>query len=134
MTTIKGYLISRDGRELFLRELADWAVSDPEYEVTALVPMGKALVYDEFIVAGPEQEAPSLPNTDDTAERLKLLEQIYELEEEQIAQMKARLEEAVELVESIHEFASKQTSNIMESRGLLLLIAESCNKWLSPKE
>lgn len=134
MTTIKGYLISRDGRELFLRELADWAVSDPEYEVTALVPMGKALVYDEFIADGPEQEAPSLPSTDDTAERIQLMNEIFELEEKEIALLKERLEEAVELVESIHEFASKQTSNIMESRGLLLLIAESCQKWLKPKE
>ncbi len=128
MTKTMGYLISCQGRELFLRDKADcsWAYLDDEYTVTELVAKPTE-VYDQFIVDAPMQ-------SDDTQERLRLLEQIYELEEEQIAQMKQKLEEAVELVESIHEFASKQTSNIMESRGLLLLIAESCNKWLAPKE
>lgn len=134
MTNIKGYLISRDGRELFLRELADWAVSDPEYEVTALVPMGKALVYDEFVAEEQKEEAPSLLDTDDTQERIQLMNEIFELEEKEIAQLKERLEEVVELVESIYEFASKQTNNVMESRGLLLLIAEACDKWLKPRE
>lgn len=122
-----GWLIECEGRSLFMREKGDvlWALEDPNYKVTPLVA---GEVYDTFIVALPVQQA------DDTAERLQILEEIYELEEEQIGQLKQRLEEAFELVESIHEFASKQTSNIMESRGLLLLIAESCNKWLAPKE
>lgn len=129
MTNIKGFLIERDGRSLFMRELQDWALEDSEYTVTPLVPL-KATDVDEQLLI----EAPAQPSTDDTQERLQLLEQIYELEEQQIAEMKHKLEEAVELVESIHEFASKQTNNIMESRGLLLLIAEACNKWLKPKE
>lgn len=127
------YLITRDGREYILDAVPDWAKDDPEYKVTALAPVGTADMYDQFIVELPKEVAPSLPNTDDTAERLSLLEQIYELEEKEIAMLKERLEDAVELVENIHEFASKQTNNIMESRGLLLLIAESCNKWLKPR-
>lgn len=131
---IKGWLVERDGRTLFLRELVDWAIEDPEYKVTALIAKPIADVYEQFMVEEPKEEAPSLPSTDDTAERLEILEQIYELEEKEIALLKERLEEAVELVESIHEFASKQTNNIMESRGLLLLIAESCQKWLKPRD
>ena len=113
-----GYLISCQGRELFLREKADasWAYIDDDYTVTELV-------------AKHEQ-----PTSDDTVERLQILEEIYELEEQQIAEMKGRLEEAVELVESIHLFSMNQTTNIMEARGLLRLIAESCQKWLKPKE
>lgn len=109
------YLIIRDGREYIMDAVPDWADSE-EYQITKLS--------SEAVVG----------STDDTTERLKILEEIYELEEKEIALLKERLEEAVELVESIHEFASKQTSNIMESRGLLLLIAESCNKWLRPSE
>ncbi len=124
MTKTMGYLISCQGRELFMRDKADcgWAYLDDEYTVTELVAKtGKDV---------PEMQ----PGTDATQERLELLEQIYALEELQPAVMRIKLEEAVELVESIHEFASKQTNNIMESRGLLLLIAEACQKWLKPKE
>lgn len=130
MTNIKGYLIERDNRSLFIRDVeeAKWAVEDSEYTVTALVPLEDPHPYEQFIVP------PVQTSTDDIQERLQLLEQIYELEEEQIAEMRATLEGAVELIESIHTFASNQTHNIMESRGLLLLIAEACNKWLSPKE
>lgn len=118
-----GYLIECQGRSLFMRDKADcsWAYLDSEYTVTELVAKARDVVQEAHIV-------------DDTQERLLLLEQIYELEEQQVTEMKNMLEEAVELVESIHEFASKQTNNIMESRGLLLLIAEACNKWLKPKE
>lgn len=126
MTNIKGYLIERDGRTLFLRDLVDWAVEDPEYKVTPLVPIDTNKLYHEFVVNAPQQ-------TDDTAERIQLMNELFELQETEIAQLKGRLEEAVELVESIHEFASKQTNNIMESRGLLLLIAEACDKWLKPR-
>lgn len=119
-----GYLISCQGRELFMRDKADcsWAYLDDEYTVT------------ELVAKVSEESSATQHSTGETQERLQLLEQIYELEEQQIASMKAKLEEAVELVESIHEFASKQTNNIMESRGLLLLIAEACSKWLEPKE
>jgi hypothetical protein len=118
-----GYLISCEGRQLFMRDKADcsWAYLDDEYTVTELV----AKAGEELIDA---------PSTDEAQERLQLLEQIYELEEQQIASMKYKLEEAMELVENIHLFASNQTTNIMEARGLLKLIAESCDRWLKPKE
>lgn len=117
-----GYLISCEGRQLFMRDKADcsWAYLDDEYTVTELV-------------AKPGEELVDAPSTDETQERLQLLEQIYELEEQQIAAMKGTLESAVELIESINEFASKKTENVMELKGLMLLIAESCNEWLKPK-
>jgi hypothetical protein len=120
-----GYLISCQGRQLFMRDAADcsWAYLDDEYTVTELV----ARVGDDVPNALPA-------TTDDTIERMQILEQLYELEELQIAEMKSKLEEAVELAENIHLFASNQTTNIMEARGLLRLIAESCDKWLKPKE
>ena len=118
-----GYLISCQDRNLFMRDKADcsWAYLDDEYTVTELV-------------AKAGEEIPESPRSvDETQERLQLLEQIYELEEQQIAAMKGTLESAVELIESICEFASKKTENVMELKGLMLLIAESCNEWLKPK-
>jgi hypothetical protein len=107
-----------------MRDKADcsWAYLDDEYIVT------------ELVAKVGEESSETQPSTDETQERLQLLEQIYELEEQQIASMKAKLEETVELVESIHLFSMNQTTNIMEARGLLRLIAESCQKWLKPKE
>lgn len=118
MTKTMGYLVACQGRTLFMREKEDcsWAYLDDEYTVTELVAKN-----DDHVI-------------DDTAERLQILEEIYELEEKEISLLKGRLEEAVELVESIHLFSMNQTTNIMEARGLLKLIAEACNKWLSPKE
>lgn len=45
MTTILGYLVHRDNRNLFIRDLeeAAWAIEDPEYKVTPLV------AYDDSI-------------------------------------------------------------------------------------
>lgn len=129
MSNIKGYLVERDNRSLFIRDIAEasWALEDGDYLVTPLVAMKPTDVYEQFVPDAPQP-------TDETQERLQLLEQIYELEEQQIAVMKSKLEEAVELVENIHLFASNQTINIMEARGLLKLIAESCDKWLRPRE
>lgn len=134
MTTIKGYLISRDGRELFLRELADWAVSDPEYEVTALVPMGKALVYDEFIVEEQKEEAPSLPNTDDTAERIELMNELFSLQDLEISQLKSQLEKFVEVVEGIVELTDVVSHSPIECRSKLIVIGDSCKALLKPSE
>lgn len=134
MTNIKGYLISRDGRELFLRELADWAVSDPEYEVTALVPMGKALVYDEFIADEQKEEAPSLPNTDDTQERIQLMNELFDLQQQEIDQLKHRLEGFVEVVEGIIDLTEVVSQNNIENRSKLLVISKSCKEILKPSE
>lgn len=134
MTTIKGYLISRDGRELFLRELADWAVSDPEYEVTALVPMGKALVYDEFIVDSPKEEVPSLPNTDDTAERIQLMNELFDLQQKEIDQLKHSLEKFIEVVEGVVELTEVVSQSSVENRSKLLVISASCKEVLKPND
>lgn len=126
---VKGFLIERDGRSLFMKEVEAWAIEDVNYKVTPLVS-GLMEDREEPLVL----EATSLPSTDDTAERIQLMNEIFELEEKEIALLKERLEEAVELVESIHLFSMNQTTNIMEARGLLRLIAEASNKWLKPKE
>jgi len=128
MKTILGYLVERDNRSLFIRNIneAAWAMEDTEYTVTPLVPLESPHPYEQFI------EPPA--QTDDTVERIQLMNELFELQEAEISQLKHSLEEAVELVESIHEFANKQTNNIMESRGLLLLIVEACGKWLQPRE
>lgn len=45
MTGILGYLVQRDNRNLFIRDLqeAAWAIDDPEYKVTALVSYDDSL-------------------------------------------------------------------------------------------
>lgn len=45
MTGILGYLIQRDNRNLFIRDLeeAAWAIDDPEYKVTPLVAYDNSL-------------------------------------------------------------------------------------------
>lgn len=132
MTNIKGYLIERDNRTLFVRDHAEaqWALDDEEYKVTPLIS-GEIYnkIYDTILT---DDLSPAVK--DEQQERLEILEELYVLEEEQIASMKQKLEEAVELVENIHLFASNQATNIMEARGLLRLIAESCVTWLKPKE
>ncbi len=122
--TIK-YLVTRDGREYVMDSVPDWAKDDPEYKIEKLSSVAPSPPVEVLV---------NIADTDDTAERIQLMEEIFELEEKEIAILKQRLEEALELVESIHEFASKQTNNIMESRGLLLLIVEACGKWLKPRE
>lgn len=130
MTNIKGYLVERDNRSLFIRDIneASWALEDGDYLVTPLVPLKATDVYERLSL--PHQPSPT---NDDTQERLELLEQIYELEEEQIAQMKAKLEEFVELAEAIIEIAHP-TENLIENKAKLLLIHESCKKLLAPSE
>lgn len=124
---VKGFLIERDGRCLFMKEVEAWAIEDVNYKVTPLV---SGLMEDrEELVAEPS----SLPTTDDTQERLQLLEELFELEEAQISQMKSKLEEFVELVEAIVDIATP-TDNIIENKAKLLLIAESCKKLLKPKD
>jgi hypothetical protein len=110
------FIVSRDGREYIMDSVPEWAADSPDYKVEKLSSVTTKESIEEAI------------------EEVKLLQEIYTLDEQEIARLKERLEEAVELVESIHAFASNQTNNIMESRGLLLLIAEACDKWLVPRE
>lgn len=125
---VKGFLIERDGRSLFMKEVEPWAIEDVNYKVTPLIS-GLMEDREDFPVKLPDSS-----ETSESQERLELLEQIYELEEQQIAAMKSTLEGAVELIETISEFAAKKTDNVMELKGLMLLIAESCNEWLKPKD
>ena len=131
---IKGYLISRDGRELFLRELADWAVEDPEYKVTALIAKPVADVYEQFMVEEPKEEVPTLPSTDDTQERMQLMNELFQLQDLEISQLKQQLEKFVEVVEGIVEITEVISQSSIENRSKLLVISESCKKILKPSE
>lgn len=112
-----GFLVECQGRTLFIREREEilWAINDENYTVTELVGKSKD------------------PVTDDTVERLEILEEIYELEEKEIASLKHKLEEFVELAEAIVEIAVP-TENIIENKAKILLIGESCKKLLAPKD
>jgi len=120
MTDIKGYLIESDGRSLFIRdkESIGWAIDDNRYEVTALVP----------------QQSIVQTNVTEMTQRLSLMEEIFDLEESQIKQMKEQLADFVEAVEAIHEFSSKVTGNTLELRGLMKLIAETCGNLLKARQ
>ena len=131
---IIGYLISRDGRELFLRELADWAVEDPEYKVTALIAKPVADVYEQFMVEEPREEAPSLPSTDDKAERIDLMNELFSLQDLEISQLKSQLEKFVEVVEGIIDLTEVVSQNNIENRSKLLVISKSCKEILKPSE
>lgn len=132
---IKGYLVERDGRELFLREIADWAVEDPEYKVTALIAKPIADMYEQFIVEDVKEEVPtSLPNTDDTQERIQLMNELFDLQQAEIDFLKGRLEKFVEVVEGIVEITEVISQSSIENRSKLLVISESCKKILKPSE
>ena len=133
-STIKGYLVERDGRELFLRELVDWAIEDPEYKVTALIAKPLADVYEQFIMEESKEEAPTLPNTDDTAERIELMNELFSLQDLEISQLKQQIEKFVEVVEGIVELTEVISQSGIENRSKLLVISESCKKILKHSE
>ena len=121
---IKGYLIEADGRSLFIRDRdsIQWAFDDENYDVTPLVPMPIE-----------SEKSPSM-SVDEVKEQLKLMNDLFELEEKEIQILKDQLTEFVEVVESIHEFSSKVTDNGLEMKGLLKLIAETCGNLLKARE
>jgi len=125
---IKGWLVERDGRTLFLRELVEWAIEDPEYKVTALVPMENPHPYEQFI------EAPIQPSTDDTAERIELMNELFSLQDLEISQLKAQLEKFVEVVEGIVELTDVVSHSAIECRSKLIVIGDSCKALLKPSE
>lgn len=45
MSKVLGYLVSREGRKLYIQELTEaaWAIEDPEYKVTSLVAYDDSL-------------------------------------------------------------------------------------------
>lgn len=119
--TIK-YLVTRDGREYVLDTVPDWAQSE-EYKVEKLSSGESGSVADTTIT-----------NTDDTAERIQLMEEIFELEEKEIALLKAQLEKFVEVVEGIVELTDVISHSGIENRSKLVVIGDSCKSILKPSE
>jgi hypothetical protein len=136
MINVKGYLVERDNRSLFIRDIneASWALEDSEYTVTPLVAMKSADVYEQFIVADPKEESPSLPSTDDTAERIELMNELFDLQQAEIDFLKNRLEEFVEVVEGIVELTEVISQSSIENRSKLIVIGDSCKAVLNPSE
>lgn len=79
MTGILGYLVFRDDRSLFIRDLeeAAWAIEDPEYKVTALVGYDDSL---EVLLREVQEDR-------------DLYSQIAEMLDEENRQLKARIKE-----------------------------------------
>jgi hypothetical protein len=129
MTKTLGFLIERDGRTLFLRELVEWAVEDSEYKVTALVAKENV---EDLVLEVPKE--PSITQTDDTQERLQIMEELFEIQESQIALLKGQLEKFIEVVEGIVEITEVISHSPIEARSKLLVISESCKEILKPSE
>lgn len=115
------YLIVRDGREYVMDAIPDWADSE-EYQVTKLSSE-----------AVPE-ETPSLISTDDTQERIQLMNELFDLQQTEIDQLKQRLEAFVEVVEGIAELTEVVSHSSVECRSKLIIISDSCKKILAPQE
>lgn len=110
------YVVTRDDREYVFNDLPDWVKEDSNYRVEKL----STVVPKEAVEAAIED--------------VEILQQIYLLDEAEIKDLKSRLENALELVEVIHEFTNRDHESLLEARGTLKLVADSCKKWLSPKE
>ena len=130
---VKGFLIERDGRSLFMKEVEAWAIEDVNYKVTPLVS-GLMEDREESLVEAPKEEAPSLPSTDDTQERIQLMNELFYLQQAEIDQLKHRLEGFVEVVEGIVEITEVISQSSIENRSKLLVISESCKQVLKPSE
>lgn len=122
---ITRYLIVRDGREYFMREVPEWAQDNPDYEVVK---------FSSEEVKSQKEVAPSLPNTDDTQERIQLMEELFQLQETDITLLKAQLEKFVEVVEGIAELTEVVSQSAIENRSKMLIISDSCKKILAPQE
>ena len=125
---VKGFLVERDGRSLFMRELQAWTVEDSNYKVTPLVS-GLMEDKEDSLV-----DAPSLPSTDDTQERIQLMNELFDLQQAEIDQLKHRLEGFVEVIEGIVELTEVISQSSIENRSKLLVIYESCKQVLKPSE
>lgn len=123
---VKGFLVERDGRALFMRELQAWTVEDVNYKVTPLV---SGLMEDRE-----EPLTIEAPSTDDTAERIELMNELFSLQEVEISQLKAQLEKFVEVVEGIVELTGVVSHSAIECRGKLIVIGDSCKALLKPSE
>jgi transcription initiation factor TFIID subunit TAF12 len=119
---VKAWLVEGHGRSSVYSSPQEWAETDPEYKVTPLVGMSEE---------GVGQIAPS---TDDTQERISIMEELYELMQQEIDELQERLEAAVEVIEVVEEFSAKRSDNFMENKVTLLLISAACRDWLKPSE
>lgn len=128
MTKPLGFLIERDGRTLFLREMVEWALADENYKVTPLVSGAQEDIVEQ------QEPAPSLPNTDDTQERMQLMNELFDLQQQEIDQLKHRLEGFVEVIEGIIDLTEVVSQNNIENRSKLLVISKSCKEILKPNE
>ena len=128
MTNVKGYLVERDNRSLFIRDIneASWALEDSEYTVTALIPVDVYKCYENVIEIQ--------PHTDDTAERMQLMNELFDLQQQEIDQLKHRLEGFVGVVEGIIDLTEVVSQNNIENRSKLLVISKSCKEILKPSE
>jgi len=125
-SNIKGYLISCEGRQLFVRNFEDalWATEDSNYTVEALAPVSKDSALSSV------EDSPQAKFDD----YVKISSELYDLQQQHITHLQTRLEEAIELIESINEFSSKDTHNLLEAKGLLRVVAESCGKFLKAED
>lgn len=110
------YLVTRDSREYIFNDIPQWVAEDDNYKVTKLSSVAPVEAVEKAI------------------EDVEILQQIYLLDEAEIKDLKSRLENALELVEVIYEFTNRDHESLLEARGTLRLVADSCKKWLSPKE
>ena len=122
--TIK-YLVTRDGREYVMDSIPDWAKDDPEYKIVKLSSI-EPRIYDQFIQ--------STPVVDDTAERIQLMDELFDLQQAEIDFLKHRLEAFVEVVEGIVELTDVISHSSIENRSKLVVIGDSCKAILKPSE
>ena len=124
-----GYLVERDNRSLFIRNIeeASWALEEGNYQATPLVAMKSADVYEQFIADVPQA-------TDDTQERIQLMNELFDLQQKEIDFLKARLEKFVEVVEGIVEITEVVSQSSIENRSKLIIIGDSCKTILKPSE
>jgi len=117
------YLIVRDGREYFMREVPEWAQDNPDYEVVKF-SSGESGISNAITVT----------NSDDTQERIELMNELFSLQEVEIAQLKQQLEKFVEVVEGIVELTDVVSHSPIECRSKLIVIGDSCKALLKPSE
>jgi hypothetical protein len=110
------YLVTRDGREYVLDSIPDWAQSE-EYKVEKLSSVDS-----------------NITNTDDTQERMQLMNELFDLIQQEIDQLKHRLEGFVEVVEGIVELTDVVSHSPIECRSKLIVIGDSCKALLKPSE
>lgn len=137
MTNIYGYLVQCDGRELFIRKYEDvvWAFEDANYTVTPLVAQTETVDIPEALekeLGKTEGFGKTDPQFEDY---VAISSQLYQIQQDHIAQLQKVLEDAVELIETINEFSSKaKEASTSEMKGTLHLVAESCAKFLKSQE